>query len=388
MTVRVKGAGNGGGDVLRLRATRQVEDGEATITLDVDARTHEPLTLHLRVERSGRMSELTIRADGRRTLAPAEVRAAIFTPALPEGVRAAPELSNAQPHTAGPPAAIEASAPPPSRRELDAAWVHALAVLHDLGMCLDQGVQATRGEDSVVVKGAAESQQARARLLERLAAAEGASLLDIRVEAPGETRESAALPPPDVGGLHRPTGPVALPRLPLQGDLERYFAEHDLPDGRAAGTEVSGRMMTFADGAITRAQSALAQALEARRLADALEQVAEPSPRRALERLLRDHWTGVRTAAVEAKRWIAPALDAILADRGLTVRRKRSSDGAADWKGSADAAVSQANVLYQETAQLLAVRADSRALGDKESDEALMRLARALEALERTAEAR
>jgi hypothetical protein len=384
--------------VLRLSAQRQAGERVATILLDLNERTYEPIQMRIRFEGEDGIAELALIGEETQVLAEGSLDPVVFEPRIP-----GPELSAStglSRRERASPAPGEKPQPrlPTDRERLDAS-LKVFYAIHQAGLCAGRPVNITQQQTGIVVAGLLNSADEKAGILERLAALRLPEWVSIELRTLAEAASQAegapgsSVEPRTVGGASPGTA-IADFRLPIQDELEKYFGEHEVPAGAAgsrasSSSESSGRMMAFANEAVTSAEAGLADAMVLRRLAEnyggAAEDLLSSESAALLREMLADHLTLTRTSTARARGLMLPVFEEIAASRGLAVIPRLEKKRLASWPDTLMNVFGVASRIHGNALTLLAVNLDAKtsgAEGAPGTDRALVELLLALRSVE------
>jgi len=322
----------------------------------------------------------------------------VFEPRIP-----GPELSasrDVKQRESASPAPGEKPQPrlPTDRERLDAS-LKVFHAIHQAGLCAGRPVNITQQETGIVVAGLLNSADEKAGVLKRLAALRLPEWVSIELRtlaeaaSQAEREQGSVVEPRTVGGASPGTA-IADFRLPIQDELEKYFGEHDVPDGAAdsrasSSSESSGRMMAFANEAITAAETGLADAMVLRRLAEnyggAAEDLLSSESAALLREMLADHLTLTRTSTARARGLMLPVFEEIAVSRDLAVIPRLEKQRLASWPDAYLNVFQMASRIHGNALTLLAVNLDAKAsgaAGAPGTDRALVELLLALRSVE------
>lgn len=236
------------------------------------------------------------------------------------------------------PASVVSSSP--SAAELAAAEMEARSALHDVGADLGEPIEIVRtSSGKVEVRGLAETAERKQELLTAL---RDIPLVTVAIQTIEEAREAelkapvASLPsPPEASPA--PTAPepmsaaptpppfateevVASGRLPIQEELEKYFAARRRSDGSTEAERAGVRLdiTEFSNKVLALCEGTLSEAWALRRLAERYsgEELAQFSPQSQwqLENLVRDHIRAMRERIEGAHTLLRPVLRSMAAE--------------------------------------------------------------------------
>lgn len=382
--------------VLRLSARRQAGERVATILLDLNERTYEPIQMRIRFEGADGVAELAMVGEEVQVLSEGDFDPVVFEPRIPGSELSA---SSRLEHRRGASSAPSAKQPPPPtlREKLDAG-LRVLYAIHQAGLCDGRPVEIEQQGPGVVVTGLLNSEQERADVLERLVSFELPPWVSIEIRtlaeasSQAESRQSAVVES-QVVGTGSGEAAIADFRLPIQDELEKYFSEHGVPAdanlGANSPSEPSGRMMAFANAAVTVSESGLAHAAVLRRLAEnysgAAGQPLSAESAAILREMLADHLSMARASTVRASRLMLPVIEDVAASRGLPRTARAAQKPLTSWRDACMNVFESARRIHGNAVTLLAVNLDTEASGAEaasDTDRALVELLHALQSVE------
>jgi hypothetical protein len=197
-------------------------------------------------------------------------------------------------------------------RELLSAEVRILYALHQQGACRGEAVSIARESDGLRVRATVNSPETKARILSALSGMPEWVRPEIRTIGEAARQKRAEALPAEVAAPSAPM--VAVARLPVQDELEAYFK------GRPA------EMTAFSNQAVVLAEEALTEAWALRRLSDRFgDWNLDPESAARVERMTAEHAAALLRINQEARRVIAPVVDALAARREI---KALDADGA------------------------------------------------------------
>lgn len=236
------------------------------------------------------------------------------------------------------PASVVSSSP--SAAELAAAEMEARSALHDVGADLGEPIEIVRTPSGEVeVRGLAETAERKQELLTAL---QDIPLVTVTIQTIEEAQEAelkapvASLPSPPEASTARtapepiPPAPAPLPfateevvasgRLPIQEELEQYFAARRRSDGSTEAERAGVRLdiTEFSNKVLALCEGTLSEAWALRRLAERYsgEELAQFNPQSQwqLESLVRDHIRAMRERIEGAHALLRPVLLSMAAE--------------------------------------------------------------------------
>ncbi len=386
---------------LRLTARRRSGDRTATITLDVDEQTYRPLQLRIRFEGAGGVAELAIVGEEVRVLSAGALDPIVFEPRVPdESLRVA---RGSQPDVSSRTARRTVTLMPSLEEKLNTG-LRVRYAIHQAGLCAGGPISIAEEDSGIAVTGVVNSPNEKVGLLDRLAGLKLPDWVSVEIRTVEEAASQTAADPASSATEARSVGAVsgadngvvvAEAKLPIQDELEEYFAAHPLStpgSGSQTGREdagLSSKIMTFANEAVTTSESGLAHAMELRRLAELYGNATQrlsPDAVARLREMLADHLVKFRASAADARHLMSPVLEAVAAKRGLsTTDRTGTAAAAASWSDACENVFREANRIHGSVVALLAVHFDGRnfqAEPGSDPNRAIVELLDALRAVE------
>lgn len=327
-TVEAERTTMSGRPVFRLRARRAMDRLVATMTLEVDAHSYQPLALKARLETPERGAELRLVVESVNVRPVACFSAAVFTPDVPvfeTGKKADRSLD-----------ALSAKSQNSLRSEGDlvSEEIKIQYALHRVRACLGEAIWVQRDSgQNLIVEGVVETPGRKAQLLAALAPFLGSSWLRTNIEAVEEAdaAQGASTQIPteaeadrNAAALFRAREARAIElrggRSPIQEQLERYFAqlqgeaseggqEDKLTSVRRATVELSNKSVDLSN-------AALQEAWALRRLAEAYPRAKakglSPEAQWLLEAMVRDHLAELMTQIKQFHSLLVPVLSSAL----------------------------------------------------------------------------
>jgi hypothetical protein len=204
----------------------------------------------------------------------------------------------------------------PSPAELTASEIEALFALHRIRACLGGMVSVDRLDSGAIeVRGFVGSEERREEILASL---RGIPWVETKIQTAEEA--AGAVPSTSPGPEGSSTGNDAglqPGRMPIQELLSKYFSRN----GPATGSEaarpggVGARIATFSHRVVGVSEAALEEAWALRRVLErsASLQAGEPRPsaQYALEVMIRDHMTALRTQMNAYRQLVEPVLSSV-----------------------------------------------------------------------------
>jgi anti-sigma factor RsiW len=224
-----------------------------------------------------------------------------------------------------PPVVASISVPAPSTLEsptptdLLAAEVEAHYALHRFKACLGESIEVVPIPNSrIEVRGLAASAEQKEELLEELRRVPFVSLsiqtIEEATKAGSLSASHTSQGKVDAIG-ESPSGPtitVQPPRLPIQDELERYFAKSDSSAPADRISNISSKIAELSTGAVSLSRTALSHAWALRRLAEGFGPARTGPLRRQsrwlLEAMVRDHLHEVHTYLGRSQGLLGPIL--------------------------------------------------------------------------------
>jgi hypothetical protein len=318
-----------GKPAMRLSAQRVQAGQRLEIVLELDAESYRPRLERVRFEAGGRAVELCLTMEREESVPSQRIVPAVFLPDVAPALPVAPTVARAE---AVSPAIvpIPTLAPPPvdpaaERAAFEAANIEVRYVLHRAGACLGEPIEISEDPAGFLhVSGLSPTAERKAELVNLLAQLEAGSRVKVDIRT---VEEATIWTPPPAEPLRQETQSSASP-LPMQTQLERYFANRE----PSAGARRQ-RIAELTNAAVSTADAALAHAWALRRLAACYEHspaaALRPQSRWLLEVMLRDHLTALRAASGSIRELLDPLLT--LANGPLPGPPTPEGPGSAGW---------------------------------------------------------
>jgi hypothetical protein len=247
----------------------------------------------------------------------------------------------------------------PSEADLAAAEIHAHYILHRVRACLGEAVEVSRGPDSLIhVHGIVEKTERKMQLLEALSELSSGGL--VRVDL--KTVQEAAVESPSAVTQEVATVAAREERLPIQDQLERYFA------GRKQES------VKFASDAVAITEAALSEAWALRRLAGAhvrwKSNELHPESERLVGLMVDDHARALEEAISSAETIMKPVLGSIAPAAAMSLSETHAGARAAGWAPAGVSLLEQAQSAQRLAHGLFA----GAGLGDETPETAASKL--------------